>query len=132
MNTLRIPYLAFILLISNSSFAIDPNELIGKWVVDLRPTPDAEPYLKTLQIDEVQGNSFTGSFYDTPFTDGVINSDWGIVQIAFTTEDGRISYHHSAEVNGTEINGRTHAPGRQMLSIWSAKKPMITQPSDNL
>ncbi len=98
------------------------QQLVGEWVVDLRPLPDAEPYLQTFEVLDVDGNRFSGRFYGTRFEDGVINSTWGSVQFAFTTADGRTSYHHSGELRDGVISGRTHAPGRTMLSIWSATK----------
>ena len=39
------------------------DQLSGTWTVDLRPTPDTDPYLQTFTIDEVEGNRFSGSFY---------------------------------------------------------------------
>ncbi len=101
---------------------VDPVVLPGTWSVDLRPTPDSEPYLQTLEINKVQGDRFSGSFYGTSFEDGIINSNWGVVYFAFTTADARTSYHHSGYLDGSNIFGRTHAPEREMLSIWTGKK----------
>lgn len=98
------------------------EQLLGTWTVDLRPTPDSEPYLQTFTVDEINGKNFSGSFYGTSFEDGIINADWGAINFAFTTADGRTSYHHSGYLKDGQIHGRTHAPGRQMLSIWSAQK----------
>lgn len=96
--------------------------LLGTWNVDLRPTPEAEPYLKTFVVTSVEGNTFTGTFYDTEITGAKINSDWGTVRIAFTTADGSGPYHHSAVLAGDRLEGLTNSTGRGFLSYWSAVK----------
>lgn len=114
------------LLVAQSLASVGLDELPGTWSVDLRPTPDADPYLKTFTIDAIDGNRVTGSFYDTPFDDGVLNADWGTVVIAFTTSDSRTSYHHSAEIDGDQLVGRTHAPDRGFLSVWTGERASDT------
>ena len=122
MHAPRIIVVASLLLLVSTTSADHHSTLTGNWIVDLRPVPNAEPYFKAMEIGEIDGNAFSGTFYGTPFTDGVLNADWGSIHFAFTTEDGRTSYHHSGELKGDKIVGRTHAPGRRMLSIWSAEK----------
>ena len=96
--------------------------LLGTWTVDLRPTPDAEPYFKTFVVTAVDGMTFTGTFYDTENSDAKINTDWGTVRIAFTTADGSGPYHHSAVLAGDRLEGLTNSAGRGFLSYWSAVK----------
>jgi len=98
------------------------DELLGTWIVDLRPTPDSDPYLQEFTIHAIEGDRFSGTFYSTQFEDGVLNRNWGVVYLAFTTADGRTSYHHSGKLEAGNLTGSTHAPGRQMLSVWSATR----------
>jgi len=101
----------------------DASVLLGTWAVDLRPRPDAPAYLKALVVSSVSGKTFQGHFYDTPITDGRINTDWGTVRIAFVTADGSGSYHHSAVLAGGRLDGLTNATTRGFLAYWSAVKP---------
>lgn len=96
------------------------NLLLGTWKVDLRPTPDAEPYYKSFVVTSVEGRSFSGRFYDAPISQGRINTDWGKLRIAFETNDGSGPYHHSATFEGDKLEGLSNSTGRDFLAYWSA------------
>ena len=96
--------------------------LPGTWKVDLRPTPDSEPYYKDFVVTSVQGNAFTGTFYDTPISQARINTDWGKLRIAFVTSDGSGPYNHSAILDGNTLEGLSNSIGRDFLSYWRAEK----------
>ena len=102
--------------------ATRPDELMGRWRVDLRPTPDAEPYDKEFVVTSVEDGSMTGQFYDTEIEDGHTNSDWGSIRFSFVTRDGTGPYHHSGELVGGRLVGTTHSPGRDFLSVWTATR----------
>ena len=99
-----------------------PEELVGSWEVDLRPTPDAEPYLQEFVVRSVEGNGFEGSFYGTPITEGRLNVDWGAVRFAFVTADGSGPYNHSGVLREGRLEGTTHSLGRDFLSYWTAER----------
>ncbi len=101
---------------------VDPDALIGTWRVDLRPSPDSDPYYKQFVVTSVDGNSFTGTFYDTPVSEARINADWGNIRIAFVTTDGSGAYHHSAVLDRNTLEGMSNSTGRGFLSYWSAKR----------
>ena len=101
---------------------VSADYLVGTWQVDLRPTPDAEPYYQDFIVSEVNGNSFTGSFYGTEITEARINTDWGTLRIAFVTADGSGPYYHSATLIGDRLEGLSNSSGRDFLSYWSAVK----------
>lgn len=73
-------FIFFLILfaVCSSSYSVsdDPNKLEGTWQVDLRPTPESEPYFKDFEITLAGENSFNGKFYDTEFSGGRLNSDW--------------------------------------------------------
>lgn len=96
--------------------------LLGVWTVDLRPRPDAPAYLKTLVVTAVSGKTFEGQFYDSPITQGRLNTEWGSLRIAFVTEDASGPYHHSAVLSGARLEGLTNSTGRDFLAHWSAVK----------
>ena len=102
--------------------AVDAAGLVGTWVVDLRPVPDAPPYLQELVIESVEGQSFTGRFYGAPVSEARINTDWGTLRIAFVTEDGSGPYHHSAVLQGSVLEGLANSTGRDFLRYWSATR----------
>ncbi len=99
-----------------------PSSLIGTWKVDLRPTPDAEPYYQEFVVTAVEGGTFTGTFYNTPIENGRINEDWGAIHFAFTTSDGSGPYNTAGVLMGTEMSGTTHSPGRDFLAVWTAER----------
>lgn len=103
--------------------AVSPAaSLVGTWQVDLRPEPSAPPYYQPMEVTQVEGGRFSGSFYGAPFKDGRINADWGPVRIAFVTADATVEYHHSATLVDGRLEGLTHAPGRGFLAVWRAQK----------
>lgn len=100
---------------------MDPaNRLIGTWRVDLRLTPDAEPYYQQFIISAVTGSSFAGRFYNTEISQARINTDWGKLRIAFVTADGSGDYYHSAVLEGGRLEGLTNSTGRDFLAYWTA------------
>ena len=105
----------------------DPNQLIGSWEVDLRPKPGAEPYFQEFIVSEINGKTFSGTFYGTPVTQGRINKDWGAVRIAFVTADQSGPYNHSAILSGDKLEGLSNSTGRDFLSYWSAQKKPSTE-----
>ncbi len=100
----------------------DAGALVGRWVVDLRPTPDADPYFQELVVESVEGGTITGRFYGSPLIDGRVNEDWGTVRWAFATEDGSGRYHTAGELRDGRMVGTTHAIGRGFLSVWTAER----------
>jgi hypothetical protein len=100
----------------------DPKALVGRWKVDLRPEPNAEPYYKDFIVKAVEGNTFSGTFYGTDFVGGHLNTDWGVVHFAFVTEDKSGPYNHSGSLRDGKLQGLTHSVGRKFLSVWTAEK----------
>ena len=100
----------------------DPNELIGTWQVDLRPTPDAAPYYQSFTVTAIDGNTFTGTFYQSAIVEGRINTDWGAVYFAFTTDDGSGVYHTAGRLVEGRMEGTTHSLGRDFLAVWTAER----------
>ncbi len=102
---------------------IDPQGLIGVWKVDLRPTPSAPAYFQEFVVTSVKGKTFAGTFYGAPIEQARVNTDWGMVRIAFVTSDLSGPYNHSAVLSGNQLGGLTNSTGRDFLSYWSATKP---------
>jgi hypothetical protein len=102
---------------------LSASDLLGTWKVDLRPTPDAASYFQEFVVTKVNpNNSFEGTFYGTPITQGRINTTWGAVRIAFVTADQSGPYNHSAVLKEGRMEGLTNSTGREFLAYWSAVK----------
>ena len=102
-----------------------PNEvkLLGAWTVDLRPTPDAAPYLKKLVITAVQGTRIEGHFYDgSPLQAGRINTSAGpLLHFAFFTDPGEGVYQTAGrQVSAHRLEGMTLSTTRGFLLPWTA------------
>ena len=102
--------------------SIAEDLLLGTWKVDLRPTPDAEPYYQEFVVTAVQDGSFSGTFYGAPISQGRVNKDWGKLRIAFVTTDGSGPYYHSATLEDEGLEGLSNSTGRGFLAYWSAVK----------
>ena len=110
---------------SNASNAVtDEDVLLGTWQVDLRPTPDAEPYYSEFVVTAVQAGTFEGTFYDSPISEARINNDWGTLRIAFVTVDESGPYYHSAALEHEKLEGLSHSSGRDFLAYWTAVRKL--------
>ena len=94
----------------------------GIWIIDLRPDPSADPYLKEFEITEIEGNTFSGVFYDTPFEQGILNGNWDKVYFAFSTSDQNSTYFHSGYFDGSEVHGMSFSPERSFIMPWRGQR----------
>ena len=101
---------------------ITAEDLIGTWQVDLRPTPESDPYFTELVITQVEENTIYGTFYGSPIKFGQVNTVWGKLHFAFVTSDGSTTYNTSGMWVDGELEGTTHALERGFLGVWSAEK----------
>jgi hypothetical protein len=102
--------------------AVDANELLGTWQIDLRPSPNDPPYYQELVVTSVEGDKFTGTFYNSPIKQGKINTTWGVVSFAFITSDGSGAYNTSGQLKNGKVEGATHSLGRDFLMPWRGEK----------
>lgn len=100
----------------------DFDKIKGTWVIDLRPSPNSEIYLKDFVITPTKDKSFSGEFYGTPFTTGKFNTEWEYVYFAFTTSDKEYIYYHSGYIDGDRIFGISYSPDRKFISHWTGLK----------
>ena len=107
---------------SASNKNIDIEQALGTWTIDLKPTPDAESYFKEFVIEKIDGNSFSGKFYDTEFENGQFNLDWDKLYFAFTTNDANNTYFHSGYIEGYNIFGISFSPERSFTAPWTGQK----------
>lgn len=97
-------------------------KIIGTWIIDLKPTPAAESYLKEFSIENIDGKTFSGKFYETNFENGQLNLDWGKIYFAFTTKDASNSYFHSGYFEGDKVSGISYSPERKFTLPWTGEK----------
>lgn len=107
---------------TTSNPSLCPENLKGTWLIDLRPTPDSEPYLKDFIIEPTKEKAFNGEFYGTRFEGGYFNTDWGNVYFAFKTGDKDDIYYHSGYIIGDKIYGISFCEGRKFTSHWTGVK----------
>ena len=113
--------------LSQNSNDFDFEKIKGSWVIDLRPTPTSEPYLKDFVITPTIGREFSGEFYDTPFNIGVFNTDWENIYFAFSTGDRDNTYFHSGYIKGDEMIGVSYSESRKFTSHWTGTKRKLTE-----
>ena len=94
--------------------------LAGRWIVDLRPSPDAPPYGKPMTLAIAADHTVDGTFYDSDIEAGRASGSNGRVCFAFRTTDGVGPYHTSGCLVGDRILGQTWAEHRTFLLNWSA------------
>lgn len=98
------------------------DSLLGTWVIDLRPAPDSEPYLKDFKFTKIEGKKFDGEFYGYPFSGGLLNTDWDKIYFAFTTADQSGTYYHSGYIENNKVFGITLNENRKFVLPWKGQK----------
>ncbi len=98
------------------------SSLEGSWTIDLRPTPEAEPYLQIFEISEASESTLKGSFYGSTLEDAYINTEWDRIYFGFTTRDQSSSYYHSGYLLDEKIYGISYCPDRGFTQPWSGEK----------
>lgn len=106
----------------NSGDILNLDKVKGTWLLDLRPDPNSEPYLKDFILTPTKGKEFEGEFYGTKFTGGYFNTDWENVYFAFTTGDKDNVYYHSGYIIDDKIFGISYSEGRKFTSHWTGIK----------
>ena len=124
LSSLALPFLA-VAEDGKTAFKPAPEMLLGTWIVDLRPKPEAPAYLKKLVITSVADGKLTGTFYnDTPLQAGRINitsSDY--LCFAFFTDPGEGAYNTSGRlVSPDRLEGMTLSTSRGFLMPWHAAR----------
>jgi hypothetical protein len=100
----------------------EASEALDNWVIDLRPTPESEPYLKDFKFTKIDSSRFDGEFYGYPFEGGFLNTDWDKVYFAFTTADQSGTYYHSGYIEGNKIFGMTLNENRKLMLPWRGER----------
>ncbi|MEO1280009.1 MAG: hypothetical protein AAFV77_13700 [Planctomycetota bacterium] len=98
------------------------ESLVGRWQVDLRPTPDSGPSYQEFVVESVEGKTFTGTFYDSPISEARLNTDWGAVHFSFISMDGSGAYLHAGVLRDGRLEGTSNATGRGFLSVWTGER----------
>jgi len=93
----------------------------GSWIIDLRPGIASAPYTKKFTV-QVKGKEINGTFYDTPFTGGLINTEWNKISFAFTTKDNSGEYVHTGFFQDGKLTGFTYSKSRGMIMPWFSIK----------
>ena len=125
MKTFLLATLSFIALSSygqNNTTKLNTDSLLGTFIIDLRPTPDSEPYLKDFKFTKIDGKNFDGEFYGYPFTGGLLNTNWDKIYFAFTTADESGTYYHSGYVEGNKVFGISLNENRKLIIPWKGEK----------
>jgi hypothetical protein len=94
--------------------------LAGRWVVDLRPSPEAAKYDKPMTLAIGADRSVSGTFYESEIQGGRASASNGRVCFAFRTTDGLGPYHSSGCLVGDRILGQTWAEHREFVLNWVA------------
>ena len=98
------------------------DRIIGTFIIDLRHTPESEPYLKEFKFTKIEGKKFDGEFYGYPFSGGFLNTDWDKIYFAFTTADQSGTYYHSGYVEGNKVFGITLNEARGFVLPWKGER----------
>ncbi len=116
--------LSSIKIAENKSVVLQPiaDSALGTWKIDLRPTPESEPYIKEFKFTKINGKKFDGEFYGYPFSGGFLNTSWDKIYFAFTTSDQSSLYYHSGYIDGNTIFGITLNEKREFVLPWRGER----------
>lgn len=112
----------FLQSVSDDSVKVGALSIQGTWIIDLRPTPESEPYLKEFKISSIENTNFSGEFYDTKIKNGHLNLNWDKVYFGFIINDASNSYFHSGYIEENMIYEISYSPERKFTDPWSGKK----------
>ena len=103
---------------------LDPafSALEGRWIVDLRPSPDEPKYDKPMTLAIAADRTVSGMFYESEIEVGRASASNGRLCFAFRTTDGVGPYHTSGCRVGDRILGQTWAEHRKFVLNWSAAR----------
>mgnify|MGYP001821391952 FL=1 len=102
-----------------SGRASGDGSLLGEWILDLRPAPDAEAYFQSFRVTRTSGNFFEGDFYGSSIEGGRLNRKWGRLYFAFKTRDQNHEYYHSGYLEAGKLYGTSYCPGREFVAPWT-------------
>lgn len=122
MKTIQILLLSLIITVTQQITTSSNHGLEGTWKIDLRPTPDAEPYFTKMTISEVSDKSIKGRFYGSSMSSGLLNTSWTKTYFAFTTSDANHTYYHSGYYLDGKVYGISYCPTRQLTAPWTGEK----------
>jgi hypothetical protein len=94
--------------------------LTGRWIVDLRPSPETPKYDKPMTLAIATDGAVSGTFYESDIESGRASASNGRVCFAFRTTDGVGPYLTSGCLIGDRILGQTWAEHRKFVLNWSA------------
>jgi hypothetical protein len=100
----------------------DPSlaALAGRWIVDLRPSPEDPKYDKPMTLAIAADRTVSGTFYESDIESGRASASNARLCFAFRTTDGVGPYHTSGCLVGDRILGQTWAEHRKFVLNWSA------------
>ncbi|MBT8234472.1 MAG: hypothetical protein KJN84_17710, partial [Bacteroidia bacterium] len=101
---------------------VEQENMVGEWILDLRPTPQDAPYLQSLIIESQDGDQLKGSFYGSPIKEAFINEKWEKQYFAFKSSDYNNTYYQSGYIIGDKIYGVSYCPNRNFVMPWSGTK----------
>ena len=128
---MRILNLIFFIFLVTTAFSqnaptsdsvVAEENLVGEWLLDLRPSPNAAPYFQSLLVNQQREGIFTGVFYDSPIQEVYLNKSWDKLYFAFKTSDNSSEYYQSGYIVGDDIFGITFCPDRDFVLPWSGKR----------
>ena len=94
--------------------------LTGRWIVDLRPSPEAPKYDKPMTLAIAVDRTVSGTFYESDIEAGRASASNDRACFAFRTTDGVGPYHTSGCLVGDRILGQTWAEHRKFVLNWIA------------
>lgn len=122
MAIVLMPIYVFGQEVTDTLISESNSPLIGNWIIDLRPKPDADGYFQPFVVEAVLENAFTGSFYGSAIENGKLNTNWERLYFAFTTKDQSNEYFHSGYLENGALYGVTYCPDRDFVAPWLGEK----------
>lgn len=120
---ITISIIAIVSIASSSAQTINSEDLLGLWEIDLRPEPNAEPYLQYFKVTEANETAIQGQFYGSPIRQGLVNRKFADTFMAFSTRDQSNTYYHFVRViDENTIDGLTYSADRRLIQPWKGKR----------
>ncbi len=112
------------ILNAQNSNSINPDVLIGEWILDMSPYDKTDNNFAQMKITRVTDMSIEGTFYREGVTmkNGQINTQSNLIYAALVSGDDSGSYNTSFFYQDGILYGSTHAIERGFLAVWTAER----------
>ncbi|QNL21552.1 hypothetical protein HZR84_06250 [Hyphobacterium sp. CCMP332] len=109
---------------AQNSNSINPDVLIGEWILDMSPYDKTDNNFAQMKITRATNMKMEGTFYreGVSMKNAQINTQTNLLYAALVSGDNSGIYNTSFYYKEGILYGSTHALERDFLAVWTAER----------